>query len=287
MVVSTHARGQGRAVAQVADDDPVALGQLQQLLGAGRDVAVGRAVEAVLADVQVGVILVGDGVAERLGGHGLVEGGVEHGHLGHVRQHLLAGADAHQVGGIVQRAQRDVLLDGGDAGVVDQAGGGELLAAVQHPVAHGADLVQVGDDAGAGQVRLAVVGVVLGVDAVLAHQHVQHDLHGLGVGVALLQLLLLDLLALPLIGQVGGGVHGADALDQALGDHGLVVHVDQLELQGGRTGVDDQYFHDVSLLIFYYCAWQAVIATVATMSSALQPRDRSLQGLAMPWRMGP
>ena len=37
----------------------------------------------------------------------------------------------------------------------------------------------------------------------------------------------------------------------------------------------------------YACAWHAVMATVATISSALQPRDRSLQGLAMPCRMGP
>ena len=34
-------------------------------------------------------------------------------------------------------------------------------------------------------------------------------------------------------------------------------------------------------------ACAAVMATVATMSSTEQPRERSLQGLAMPWRMGP
>ena len=143
----------------------------------------------------------------------------------------------------MQRAQRDVLLDGLDAVVVDQAAGGELLAAVQHAVAHSADLLERLDDAGARQMGLAVVRVVLGGGAVLAHQHVQHDLHGLGVGVALLHLLLLDLLARPLIGQVGGGVHGADALHQALGDDGLIVHVDQLEFQRRRTGVDNEDFH--------------------------------------------
>ena len=250
--LAVHAGGQGGAVAQVADDDLVALGQVQQLLAAGCDVAVAGAVEAVLADVQIGVILIGNGIAERLGGHGLVEGGVEHGHLGHVRQHLLAGADAHQVGGVVQRAQGDVFLDGGDAGFVDQAGGGELLAAVQHAVAHRADLLQIADHADAHQMGLAVVGVIFAGGAILAHQHVQHHAHGLGVGLGLLQLLFLDLLIAPAIGQVGGGIDGADALHQALGDHGFVVHVDQLELQGGRTGVDDQNFHNVSLLYILY-----------------------------------
>ena len=35
------------------------------------------------------------------------------------------------------------------------------------------------------------------------------------------------------------------------------------------------------------CAWTAVMATTPTMSSAEQPRDRSLMGAFRPWRMGP
>lgn len=34
-------------------------------------------------------------------------------------------------------------------------------------------------------------------------------------------------------------------------------------------------------------AWQAVMAATPQMSSAEQPRERSLTGLATPWRMGP
>ena len=56
-----------------------------------------------------------------------------------------------------------------------------------------------------------------------------------------------------LVDDLAGGGHGllevgaadADALDQALRLDGLVVHVDQLELQGRGTGVDDQNFHRV------------------------------------------
>ena len=35
------------------------------------------------------------------------------------------------------------------------------------------------------------------------------------------------------------------------------------------------------------CAWTAVMAVTAAMSSAEQPRERSFTGLAMPWRIGP
>ena len=112
-----------------------------------------------------------------------------------------------------------------ETSVVDQAGGGELLAAVQHAVADCADLAQVGDHA-----------------QLLVGEQLQNQLHG-GVVVAQLVDLGLILLAVVLVGDVGLGVHGADALDEALGDDGLVVHVDHLILQGGGAGVDDQNFH--------------------------------------------
>jgi hypothetical protein len=53
-----------------------------------------------------------------LGGHGLMEGGVEHGHHGDVGHDLLAGADAGEVGGVVQGSQGDAVLDGGSTFVV-------------------------------------------------------------------------------------------------------------------------------------------------------------------------
>ena len=115
--------------------------------------------------------------------------------------------------------------------VVDQARGGELLAAVQHAMADRADLAQVGDDA-----------------VLLAGQRLKHQLHG---GVVIRQLLDLDLVLLVrvLVRQVGlvaADAH-ADALDEALGDDGLVLHVDQLVLQRRRAGIDDQNLHLLSL----------------------------------------
>ena len=48
--------------------------------GAAGDVLVAGAVEAVAADLVLLIVLVGQRVHVSLGGHGLVEGGVEHGH---------------------------------------------------------------------------------------------------------------------------------------------------------------------------------------------------------------
>src|SRR5689334_9540368 len=35
------------------------------------------------------------------------------------------------------------------------------------------------------------------------------------------------------------------------------------------------------------CAWTAVMAIASTMSRAVQPRERSFEGLSRPWRIGP
>ena len=208
----------------MAHDDLAALGGNAQVLdGAAGHIAVRGAVEAVAADAQLIVILLRHAVHEGLRRHGLMEGGVEHGHHGGVRHDGLAGLNAHQVGRVVQRAQRDVLLDGRDHLVGDQAGGGKLLAAVQHAVTHGADLVD--------GLNHAVLRI---------HQRLQHHAHGGGVvGQRSGQLKLL--LVAVLVGQLAA--LDADALHQTLGDDGAVVHVDQLVLQGRRTGVDNQNFH--------------------------------------------
>src|SRR5699024_6288984 len=126
---------------------------------------VAGAVEAVATHVILLIVLVGDGVDVGLGGHGHVEGGVEHGHLGGVGDDLLAGPDAHEVGGVVEGTQGDALLDGGDAGVVDDAALGEGGAAVEDAVAHCGDLIGGGDDA-----------------LLRVHHDVQHGLDGLVVG---------------------------------------------------------------------------------------------------------
>ena len=43
----------------------------------------------------------------------------------------------------------------------------------------------------------------------------------------------------------------------------------------------------MELCPFYARLWQTVMAATPAMSSAEQPRDRSLTGFATPWRMGP
>ena len=156
-----------------------------------------------------------------------MERGVEHSHIGHALHGLFAGLDAHQVGRIVQRAERNALSDGRLARFVDDAGLGERHAAVQHAVTDGVDLVNVGNHAD------------LFVD-----QHFQHQLHGLGViGDGLLVLLLGAAVHAVLVNQIGTG--DADALDQALGHDLFVRHVDQLIFQRRGTGVDNQNFHGI------------------------------------------
>ena len=104
--------------------------------------------EAVAAHLVLLVVLVGQGVGVGHRGHGLVEGGVEHGHLGHVGAHDGgAGLDAQDVGGVVQGGQGDARLHGGEHLPVDAYGVGEGLAAVDDAVAHCVDLLHGGDDA--------------------------------------------------------------------------------------------------------------------------------------------
>ena len=228
--LAVHHGAQAGAVAQVGDDDLLAHRiHAQELAHPLAHIAVGGAVEAVAAHAQILVVLIGHAVHEGLGGHGLMEGGVEHGHLGRSGHNGLAGLDAHQVGGVVQGAQRDVLADGRLHLIGDDAGGGELLAAVQHAMAHRADLIHGLDD--------ALLGILQGRQHQLGGAHMVGDLlvdvGDLAVGGLLVQVGALDV----------------DALHQALGDDALVIHVHQLVLQGGRTGVDNQNLHGMMLLL--------------------------------------
>src|SRR5690606_28084376 len=81
----------------------------------------------------------------------------------------------------------------------------------------------------------------------------------------------------------------ADPLDQSLGVHLSGPRVDELVLERGRSGVDDED-HGGLRCRRAHCgppAWRAVIATVLTMSRTRAPRERSLTGLPRPWRTGP
>ena len=212
-------RGERRAVAQVADDQLFRLFRGQNLARALRHKAVAGAMETVAAHLQALIIVQRQGVQIRFLGHGHMESGIEHRHHGRVRHHFLAGADAHQVGGVVQRAQRDVLLDGRHHFVVDEIAARELLAAMQHAVADRADLVHGGNHA-----------------VLLIRQRFEHQADGGGVvfqrlfhGEGAAGMLMRELAALD-----------ADALHVALGDGMLVGHVDELVFQRGGTRVDNQ-----------------------------------------------
>ena len=216
--------GDGGTVAQVAGDQLQLLDGLAQHGGGPLgDIFVAGAVEAIAADLVLLVILIGQGIGIGHGGHGLVEGGVEHGHHGGTRHQLLAGADADDVGGVVQGGQGVALLNGGHDLVGDAHGLGKLLAAVDHPVTHRVDLLHGGDDA-----------------VLLIHQGVQHGLDGLGMGGHSHVGGLDSRFASGLISKLAVD---ADALTQALGQDLLGIGVEQLILQGRAAGVDDQYVH--------------------------------------------
>ena len=237
----------GRTVAQVAGDQLELLDGLAKHSGSALgDVLVAGAVEAVAADLVLLIVLVGQSVGVGHGGHGLMERGVEHGDHGSVGHESLAGLDADDVGGVVQGSQRIALLDGSHDLVGDKHGGGELLAAVNHTVAHRADLIHGSDHA---------VGRV--------HQSVEHSLDGLGVSGHGHIGLLDSLLAGGLIGEL---TVDTDALTQTLGQDLLSLGVEQLILQRRTAGVDYQNIHGNRLLhtlIFKHAlgclAWVPVI----------------------------
>jgi hypothetical protein len=192
----------------VQGDQVDLVGRPAQVLGRlARDVGVRGAVEAVAADAQLVGQVGGEGVAPGPRRHGLVEGGVEHGHLGGVGEAGHGDADAEQVGRVVQRGQGGLVGDGLDGGRVDQGRGGEPVAAVHHPVA---DAGQVGDRPASLLERLEDPVEAFGVvgDAVLDH-------HRLGV-------------AGP-VGQLAPGL--PDPLDHPRGQRlGFDFHVEQLVL---------------------------------------------------------
>ena len=72
-------------------------------------------------------------------GHGLVEGGVEHHGVRHVAENTHGGADAEQVGRVVQRSEHDALFDAFNHFIVDQARFFEAFATMYHAVADCAD----------------------------------------------------------------------------------------------------------------------------------------------------
>ena len=72
-------------------------------------------------------------------GHTLVECGVEYDDVGQAFEDALGGTQAEQVGGVVQRGERDTFFDAGNHFVVNQDGFAVQFAAADDAVADGAD----------------------------------------------------------------------------------------------------------------------------------------------------
>ncbi len=179
--------------------------------------------EAIAAHAVLRVQLVGHGIEVRLRRHGLVEGGVEDRHVGHVREQLLTGVDAGHVRGIVQRRQGEAVADDVlDVGV-DQGRGRRLLASMHDAVPDRIDLAQRSDHAE------VAVGQLLA----------DHP-HGIDVGADLRAAFGAHAVR-PLVHQLRSGQ--ADPLHHPLGQHGFVGHVEERELQRRAAGIDDQDLH--------------------------------------------
>ena len=103
--------------------------------------------ESVAANVELLVPLIGNGIHECLGRHGLVEGRVHDDCVRDIGHDLAGGFDSHDVGRHVKRSERDDGLELLDDLVGDKGALLEDLSPVQDPVAYGSDFGDVLDDA--------------------------------------------------------------------------------------------------------------------------------------------
>ena len=210
----------GAAVAQMAGDELQVLQRLvehdSRALG---DVAVRRAVGAVLADGVLLVILVRKRVHVGLRRQRLEERGVEHGDHRNIRHVLLTRADAHESRLIVKRGELGKLVDLLNDVIVDEDRLVEVLAALDDTVPDRIDLVE-GFDGG----------------VVAVNKRVQYERHGC-VMVGHLRIddhfVLIDSVLVE-------GVCRAHALADALRDNSMIFDVDKLVFQRGRARIDDQ-----------------------------------------------
>ena len=152
-----------------------------------------------------------------MGGHGGVEGVVEHRHLRHVRHEVVNGTDALQVTGVVDGCEVAEALDAGLHAFVDEAALLEEVAALHDAMAHGVDFVEALD----GTILLAEQRLEHEVHALLVVGHVVHEDFLLAVGQGELQECVVE----------------ADALYAALSQHGLVVHVVKFILDGTTSAI--------------------------------------------------
>ena len=212
----------GRTVAQMAGNDLQIL-TAKHLSSTQGYVTVGGAVEAVAADAVLLIVLVRQCIHIGVVGHRLVEAGVEHSYLGYAGHHSLASADTGQVVGIVQRSELAALFDGCNNVFVYDNGAGELLTAVENAMSYCGDLRQGFDH------------TVLG-----RYESVQNQLNRLFV-VSHLDVYLVIITAVCLELEITAC--DTDTVAHTLGDHFFGSHIDQLILDRGAAGIDNENLH--------------------------------------------
>ena len=182
-----------------------------------------RAVEAVAAQLILVIVLFRNRIAVCIGLKTHTESRIEDSHIRLAGHSRLTGLDAHEIRRVVERAEVEAFADDALDVIVDLDGLRVDGAAVQDAVADRIDLVDGFHDA----VLRVKQRFEYELDGCLMCRHVFFDDEVFDAG--------------DLVRQFGAG--DADSLTEAFCLYGLVVHVDELILQGRAARVDHKYFH--------------------------------------------
>ena len=220
-------RGDGAAVAQMAGDH-LQIAAVQVLSSRHAHIAVAGAVRAIAADGVLSIHLIGNAVHIRLGGHGLMERGVEHNHVGDLlAKYSLGAAQALHGAMLCTGSQRCDLFDFVGDGIGDDLRFGKELGALHHAVTDGGNLA-----------------LVFHHSALARGHHFDHLHERLRVRGE--RHLLAPFAAVGLGGDLAA--FNADALAQTFAQHAFVRHINELIFQRAGTAVDDQNFHSFFFL---------------------------------------
>jgi len=138
--------GNGRTIAQMTGNHL----QILQILAhnfcqLGSDKAVRSAVEAILTNMELLVILIREAVHECLLRNGLVECGVKNNDLRHVRQDLAASPQSQCMTVVMYRSQFAEFVDLFDDLIGNQSGLGEHFCTLYYTVTNCGNFVHAGD----------------------------------------------------------------------------------------------------------------------------------------------
>ena len=184
----------------------------------------GSAVEAVATNLVLLVELIRQSVHVMLRRHGLMERGIKYSYLRDILAHnVLARADTDQVCRVVQRSQRNASLDCLDNFIIDEDGISKVLAAVYDTMTNSINFGHGLDNA-----------------PLLVNQDVDDSADC--IGMILHRNVCLVLFFLVRVG-VGQTTINTNSLAQALSQNSLVVHVEELILQGRAARIDYQNIH--------------------------------------------